>query len=53
MLFRSWIKGSVAKLSNDNFLNKAPENVIADAKKHLGELKQKLVRVDEVIETLR
>ena len=48
-----WIKGSMAKLSNEKFLNNAPEKVVSAAKGHLEELKQKLERVDELIADLK
>jgi valyl-tRNA synthetase len=48
-----WIKGSEAKLSNERFLSKAPENVVADAKSHLEELQQKLKRTELIIDSLK
>jgi valyl-tRNA synthetase len=47
-----WIKGSEAKLNNKSFVDKAPENVIREAQAHYEELKQKLVRVNELITSL-
>ncbi|MFA7186142.1 MAG: class I tRNA ligase family protein, partial [Victivallales bacterium] len=47
-----WIKGSVAKLSNEKFLNNAPEEVVSAAKGHLEDLKQKLERVESLISDL-
>ncbi len=48
-----WIKGSEAKLSNEKFVANAPEQVVADARTHLEELKDKLSRVDELIASLK
>ena len=48
-----WIKGSMAKLSNEKFLNNAPEKVVSAAKGHLEDLKQKLERVNELIADLK
>ena len=48
-----WIKGSVAKLSNEKFLNNAPEKVVSAARGHLEELKQKLERVEQLISDLK
>ena len=48
-----WIKGSEAKLSNEKFVANAPEQVVADARTHLVELKDKLSRVDELIASLK
>ena len=50
--YEKWIKSSEAKLSNERFLAKAPEQVVADAKAHLAELKEKLARVNELIDSL-
>jgi len=47
-----WIKGSEAKLSNKSFVDKAPENVVREAQAHCEDLKQKLVRVNELITSL-
>lgn len=49
---QGWIKGSEAKLSNQGFLAKAPENVINEAKEHLDGLKLKLARTEELIASL-
>ena len=49
---QGWIKGSVAKLSNEKFLNGAPEKVVSAARGHLEELKQKLERVEQLISDL-
>ncbi len=48
-----WIAGSKAKLGNERFLAKAPEQVVADAKAHLAELEEKLARTAELLEALR
>ena len=48
-----WIKGSEAKLSNERFVQNAPEQVVEDARTHLAELKDKLTRVDELLCTLK
>jgi valyl-tRNA synthetase len=47
-----WIAGSRAKLANERFLAKAPENVVAEAKTHLAELESKLERVSRLLEGL-
>jgi valyl-tRNA synthetase len=47
-----WIKGSEAKLSNKSFVDKAPENVVREAQAHCEDLKQKLVRVNDLIASL-
>ena len=47
-----WIKSSEAKLSNERFLAKAPEQVIADAKTQLEDLRGKLARVEELLNAL-
>ncbi len=48
-----WIKGSEAKLNNKSFVDKAPESVVREAQVHCAELKQKLIRVNELISSLR
>jgi len=48
-----WIKGSMAKLSNQKFLNNAPEKVVSAAKGHLEEMRQKLERVEQLISDLK
>jgi len=47
-----WIKSSKAKLSNENFIKKAPEKVIEDAKNKLNEMNNKLQRVIEMLDAL-
>ena len=47
-----WIKGSESKLNNKSFVDKAPENVVREAQTHCEELKQKLIRVNELITSL-
>ncbi|MDD5597431.1 MAG: hypothetical protein PHV82_05770, partial [Victivallaceae bacterium] len=47
-----WIKGSMAKLSNEKFLNNAPEQVVSAARGHLEDMKQKLERVESLISDL-
>ncbi len=51
--YEKWIASSEAKLSNERFLAKAPEQVVADAKTHLADLKDKLSRVEQMIEELK
>ncbi len=48
-----WIKGSRAKLSNQKFLEKAPKDVVDDARTRLEELAEKLARINELIATLQ
>ena len=48
-----WIAGSKAKLANERFLAKAPEQVVAEAKAHLAELEEKLARTVELLDALR
>ena len=50
--FEGWIRGTEAKLKNERFVAKAPAQVVADAKKQLEELKQKLERVNELLSAL-
>ncbi len=47
-----WIAGSRAKLSNENFVSKAPPKVVEEAKKHLAELEEKLAKVEHMIASL-
>jgi valyl-tRNA synthetase len=47
-----WIKGSKGKLSNKNFIEKAPEKVVEDAKQKLEEMEAKLSRVVEMLDAL-
>ena len=44
-----WIKASEAKLSNENFVNRAPEKVVNDARAKLAEMKEKLERVNSML----
>lgn len=46
---QGWIAKSKGKLGNKNFLEKAPEKVVADAKNHLAELEEKLAAVEETL----
>jgi valyl-tRNA synthetase len=48
-----WIKGSQAKLSNQKFLEKAPEQVVEDARAHLKEMLHNLERVNQLIADLK
>ena len=47
-----WIAGSKAKLSNERFLAKAPEKVVAEARLHLAEMEEKLARTVELLNAL-
>ena len=47
-----WIKSSKGKLSNKNFVDKAPAKVVEDAKAKLIEMEEKLQRVIEMIQAL-
>lgn len=47
-----WIGASKGKLSNEKFVSKAPENVVAEARAHLAEMEDKLARVEELIKSL-
>ncbi len=47
------IKGAEARLSNEAFTSKAPQNVIEGAKKQLEENRQKLAEVEKLIAGLR
>jgi len=49
----AWIQKSEAKLSNQGFVAKAPPKVIEEARTHLAGLKEKLVRVEETLATLK
>ncbi len=51
--YEKWIASSEAKLSNERFLAKAPEQVVAEAKSHLADLREKLERVLQTIEELK
>ena len=48
-----WIKASQAKLSNERFLAKAPEQVVSEARAHLEEMQQRLERVISLQQDLR
>ncbi|MFA7231656.1 MAG: valine--tRNA ligase [Victivallaceae bacterium] len=48
-----WIKASQSKLSNQKFLEKAPEQVVTEAQSHLKEMLHKLERVNELIASLK
>jgi len=50
---QGWIKGSEAKLNNAGFAAKAPPKVVEDAKAHLADLKDKLVRVESALAALK
>lgn len=43
-----WIAGFKAKLSNQNFISKAPAQLVEDTKKQLEELEQKLLKVEDM-----
>lgn len=47
-----WIKGSNAKLSNEKFLNNAPDEVVKSAKEHLIDLENRLGSVKEMLKVL-
>jgi valyl-tRNA synthetase len=44
-----WIKASKAKLSNENFVSRAPEQVVSDARAKLAEMEEKLARVNGML----
>jgi valyl-tRNA synthetase len=48
-----WIKGSEAKLNNPAFVDRAPENVVREARTYYEDLKQKMLRIDEMISSLK
>ncbi|MDR0932263.1 MAG: valine--tRNA ligase, partial [Victivallales bacterium] len=48
----NWIAGTKARLGNEKFLAKAPENVVADAKTQLTTMEEKLVRTEELLTVL-
>ncbi len=47
-----WIKGSQAKLNNEKFLSKAPQDVINAAREHLRELQHRFARTEESLTML-
>jgi len=47
-----WIKGSRGKLSNENFVKKAPANVVEESRAKLAEMEEKLARVEEMLSAL-
>jgi len=47
--FEGWIAGTKARLGNEKFLAKAPENVVADAKAQLAAMEEKLARTVELL----
>ncbi len=47
-----WIAASRAKLGNERFLAKAPENVVAEAKAHLADMEDKLRRTEALLADL-
>jgi valyl-tRNA synthetase len=49
---RGHIAGSEKKLSNSNFVDKAPPNVVADVRETLAGLKSQLESVERIIEEL-
>ena len=50
---QKWIKSAEGKLSNANFVAKAPPQVIEASRKQLEELQQKLQRVEEALASLK
>ena len=49
---RGFIKGHSAKLSNEKFVSKAPENVVAEVRETLANLEKQLESVETVISQL-
>lgn len=49
---RGFIKGHSAKLANENFVNKAPEHVVAEVRETLANLEKQLESVEAVINQL-
>lgn len=49
----SWINSSRTKLSNQKFLNGAPQEVVKSAKEHLAELEGKLSSVNEMLKVFQ
>ncbi len=47
-----WIAGTKARLGNEKFLAKAPENVVADTKAQLASMEEKLARTEELLDSL-
>ncbi len=48
----SWIATSRSKLANENFISKAPRQIVDDAKSHLVELEEKLEKVESLLANL-
>jgi valyl-tRNA synthetase len=44
-----WIKASKSKLANENFVSRAPEQVVKDARAKLAEMEEKLERVNSML----
>ena len=49
----SQIEGKEKKLSNENFVSRAPANIVEKERANLEQLKQQLATIDEVLEQLR
>ena len=47
-----WIAGTAGKLSNERFVNSAPEQVVANARAQLADLEARKVRTEELLATL-
>ncbi len=50
---KGFIQGHEKKLSNEGFIKKAPEHVVADVRETLAGLKSQLASVEEIIEQLK
>jgi valyl-tRNA synthetase len=50
---RKFIAGHEKKLTNENFVSKAPEHVVADVRQTLANLQGQLQSVEEIIAALR
>ena len=48
-----WIASTKGRLSNEKFVNSAPEKVVADTRAKLAELEEKLARTDELLASLK